>query len=216
MIDVQLRQDVLLELEFDPSIRAEHIGVAVDRGIVTLSGHAESYAQKYAAVTAAKRVKGVHAIADEIQVRYPEDKKTGDDEIARRATDILSWDVSVPKGNIQAVVRNGWVTLTGQVEWQFQRKAAEDDVGKLSGVRGIINEIALNPPIYPDQVKERIEEALKRHAEVKAAKIEISIQDGGKVFLEGKVESWQERHAVEDAAWSAPGVREVIDKLTLA
>ena len=216
MIDVQLRLDVLLELEFDPSIKAQHIGVAVDRGVVTLSGYTESYAQKYAAITAAKRVRGVHAIADEIQIRYPEDKKTSDDEIARRATDILSWDVSVPKGNIQAVVRNGWVTLTGQVEWHYQRKAAEDDVRKLSGVHGIINEIALKPPVYPDDVKKRIEEALKRHAEVEAGKIEISVQDGGKVLLEGKVESWQERHAAEDAAWSAPGVREVIDKLTIA
>jgi hyperosmotically inducible protein len=213
--DVQLRLDILLELEFDPSIKAEHIGVAVDRGVVTLSGHVESYAQKYAAIAATKRIKGVHAIADEMEIRYPEDKKTGDDEIARRATDILSWDVSVPKGTIQAVVRNGWVTLTGSVEWYFQKKAAEDDVRKLSGVRGIINAIGLKPPVYPDDVKKRIEDALRRHADVEAGRIEISIQDPGKVILQGNVESWQERRAVEDAAWSVPGVQEVVDKLTM-
>lgn len=216
MNDVALRQDVLAELEFQPNIQAAHIGVAVEKSVVTLSGHVGSYTEKLAAVAATKRVKGVRAVADEIDVRYPDEKKTADDEIAKRIVDILAWDVEVPLGAIQAVVRDGWVTMTGTVEWRFQRKAAEDDVRRLSGVRGVSNKIEIEPRVHSVDVKKKIEEALKRHAEVEAKGIHVIVEDGGRVVLEGKVDNWDERVAVENAAWSAPGVRQVVDRLTLA
>jgi osmotically-inducible protein OsmY len=216
MSDAALRQDVLDELEFQPSIQAAHIGVAVDKRVVTLSGHVGSYAEKLAAVTATKRVKGVRAVADEIDVRYPDDKKTADDEIAKRIIDILTWDVEVPINAVQAVVRDGWVTLTGTVEWQFQRKAAEDDVRKLSGVRGISNGIEIKPSVQAADVKKKIEEALKRYVEAEAKRIGVIMEGEGKVVLEGKVNNWYERIAVEDAAWSAPGVKSVVDRLTFS
>jgi osmotically-inducible protein OsmY len=215
MNDLRLRQDVLDELEFQPNVHATHIGVATENGVVTLSGHVGSYAEKLAAVTATKRVKGVRAVADDMQVRYPDDKKTEDDEIAKRVVDILGWDVEVPSGAIQAVVRDGWVTLSGTVEWQYQRKAAEDDVRKLSGVRSVSNKIEIKPRVQFIDVKRKIEEALKRHAEVEAKGIHVIVEDGGRVVLEGKVDNWDERFAVENAAWSAPGVCAVVDRLTI-
>lgn len=216
MSDIRLRQDVLDELEFEPSIEANNIGVAVDNGVVTLSGHVASYAEKLTAVTATKRVNGVHVVADDIEVRYAAERKTSDDQIAKRIVDMLGWDIVVPSGSIQAVVREGWVTMTGTVEWQYQRKAAEDDVRKLSGVRGVTNKIGLKPRVRSDEVKKKIEDALKRHAEVEAKAIRVIVEDGGKVVLEGKVDNWDERFAVENAAWSAPGVRSVVDHLTIS
>lgn len=216
MGDLVLRQDVLDELEFQPNVQAAHIGVAVDKAVVTLSGHVGSYAEKLAAVTATKRVKGVRAVADEIDVRYPDDKKSADDEIARRIVDILGWDVEIPPGVIQAVVRDGWVTLTGSVEWQFQRKAAESDVHKLSGVRGISNQIEIMPHVQTADVKKKIDDALRRHAETEARSIRVSVEGDGRVVLEGKVDNWDERFVVENAAWSVAGVRNVVDRLTLS
>ena len=133
MSELQLRQDVLDELEFEPSVDAAHIGVAVEKDVVSLSGHVASYAEKLAAVTATRRIRGVRAIADEIEVRHPSDKKRSDDEIAKRAIVILDWDTVVPTGAVQVIVRGGWVTLTGKVDWQYQKKAAEECVRKLSG-----------------------------------------------------------------------------------
>jgi osmotically-inducible protein OsmY len=216
MGDLALRQDVLDELEFQPNVQAAHIGVAVDKAVVTLSGHVGSYPEKLAAVMATKRVKGVRAVADEIDVRYPDDRKSADDEIAQRIVDVLGWDVEIPPGAIQAVVRDGWVTLTGTVEWQFQRKAAESDVHKLSGVRGISNRIEIKPHVQSADVKKKIEEALRRHAEIEAASIRVMVEGDGKVVLEGKVDNWDERFAVENAAWSVPGVRDVVDRLTVS
>jgi osmotically-inducible protein OsmY len=137
MSDLTLRSNVLDELEYEPSIDAANIGVAADKGVVTLSGHVASYAQWEAALTAARRVTGVQAIADEIEVRCPSNKKTADDEIAKRAIDILRWDSLIPGGAIQVLVRNGWVALSGNVNWWYQKKSAEDDVRKLSGVIGV-------------------------------------------------------------------------------
>src|SRR6516162_1906364 len=141
MSELQLRQDVVDELEYEPSVDAAHIGVAVDKGVVTLTGHVASYAEKQAAIAAVRRVKGVRAIAEEIEVRYPLDKKTSDDEIAQRAINILDWDTMVPSNSIQVMVHNGWVTLTGSVDWHYQKKQADEDVRKLSGVRGVTNTI---------------------------------------------------------------------------
>jgi osmotically-inducible protein OsmY len=210
---LQLRQNVLDELEFEPRINAAHIGVAADKGAVTLTGHVTNYAEKQAAIAAVRRVRGVHAIADEIQVRYPSDKKTSDDEIAKRAADILDWDTTVPASAIQVTVRDGWVTLTGSVDWFYQKQHAEEDVRKLSGVQGVTNNIAITSSIQTTDVKRRIEQALKRHAEIEASAIRVSVPESNKVVLEGKVGSWSERHAVENAAWSAPGVKSVEDRM---
>lgn len=212
---LRLRQDIVDELEFEPSVNAAHIGVAVEAGIATLSGHVGSYAEKLAAVAATRRVSGVQAIADEIQVRYASDKKTADDEIAKRAVDILDWDTMVPGGSIQVTVRDGWVTLSGSVDWFYQKKTAEEDVRKLSGVHGVINNIEIKPHVKAADIKRKIEDALKRHAEVEANAIRVTVRDNDRVFLEGKVDTWDERNAAENAAWSAAGVRFVENKITL-
>lgn len=210
-----LRQNVLDELDYEPSVNAAHIGVIAEEGIVTLSGYVESYAEKLAAVAAARRVRGVKAIADEIEVRYAAGKKTADDEIAKRAVDILGWDTLVPSGSIEVVVCNGLVTLSGNVDWFYQKKAAEDDVRKLSGVRGVINNVQIKPHARPGDVKNKIEDALKRHAEVEAKAIRVSVHDNDRVLLEGTVDNWNERHAIENAAWSAAGVKSVDDRITV-
>lgn len=217
MTDTQLRQDIIDELKFDPSFNGEHIGVVVEKDVVTLTGHVNSYAEKLAAIAAVRRIKGVHAIAENIEVRYPYQNKTADDQIAKRAVDIISWDVHIPSGVVDVLVQdNGWVTLSGTVDWYYQRRAAEDDVRKLSGVRGVTNKIAIKPGVDTSNVKNKIEAALKRHAEVEAKSIRITVQNGNKVVLEGKVDNWDERRAVENAAWSAAGVSSVDDRLTIA
>jgi osmotically-inducible protein OsmY len=216
MSDRELRRDILDELEFEPSIDAAHIGVAVDAGVVTLSGHVSSYAQKLAAEAAVRRVKGVRAIAEEIEVRYPNGKRTADDEIAKRAADILSWNADVPQDSIRITVRDGWVTLNGQVRWQFQKHSAEEQIRKLSGVSGIIDNVTIEPRIQPADIKQKIEDAFRRHAEIEAQRIRVCVLDGGKVVLEGTVHDWNERCAAERAAWSAPGVMAVEDRLTIA
>jgi osmotically-inducible protein OsmY len=215
MDDKRLRQDILDELDFEPSIDAANIGVAVDEGVVTLTGHVASYAQKTAAEEAVRRVKGVLALANEVEIRYPGDKKTSDGEIAKRALSILKWNEVVPKEGIQISVERGWVILTGQVAWQFQRKAAEEAVRKLSGVLGVINDIEIKPAVSAYDVKEKIESALTRHAEIEAQEIKVTVRDGNKVLLEGKVDNLDERMAVENAAWSVAGVKSVDDRLTI-
>lgn len=215
MTESQLRQDIIDELEFDPSFDAAHIGVAVDKDVVSLGGHVNSYAEKVAAIAATQRVKGVHAIAENIDVRYPFQGKTGDDQIAKRASDILSWDVLVPKESINVLVQDGWITLSGYVDWYYQRTAAEDDVHKLSGVCGVTNKIAIKASVCTANVKSRIESALKRRTDLEAKAIRISVHNGHKVVLEGKVDNLAERRAVENAAWSAAGVASVEDRLTI-
>lgn len=214
MTALQLRQDVLDELDFDPSVNASHIGVAADDGVVTLTGHVDSYAQKLAAIRATRRLKGVKAIADEIKVRYPADKKTADDEIAKRALNVLLWHAEVPD-RVKVLVQDGWITLTGSADWYFQKKAAEDAVRKLSGVHGVINSIQILPQVKPENVQKQIEDALKRHAEVEAQAIKITVRDDSSVLLEGKVDNWEERYAVEQAAWAAAGVSSVDDRLRI-
>ena len=183
MSDLQLRQDVLDELGYEPSVEAAHIGVVVDKGVVTLAGHVASYAEKQTAIAAVRRIKGVRAIADEIEVRSPSDKKTPDDEIAKRAIDILGWDTMVPSGSIQVMVRDGCVTLTGSVEWHYQKKKAEEDVRKLSGVRGVINAIEIEPSVQAEDVKRKIEEALKRHAAIESKQFGLPCSSTTRWFL---------------------------------
>jgi osmotically-inducible protein OsmY len=214
MTDRTLREDIMNELDFEPRVNAAHIGVIVEKDVVTLSGHVASYAEKLAAEEAVRRVRGVRAIASEIEVRYPFDKKTADDEIAHRAIDILAWDATVPRGAVKITVQNGHVTLSGEVTWQFERKAAEDQIRKLSGVRAIINNIHVKPSIQPSDVKARIERALKRNAEVEARSIDVAVE-GSTVSLNGLVHDWAERDAAEQAAWSVLGVTSVIDRLRI-
>ncbi|MGZ5920227.1 MAG: BON domain-containing protein [Rhizomicrobium sp.] len=214
MSDKRIRQDVIDELDFDPSVNAAHIGVVVDNGVVTLTGHVGSYAEKLAAERVTQRVKGVRAIAQEIEVRYPGDKKTADDEIATRALNILNWNAVVPRG-IQVKVQDGWITLSGQVDWHFERDAAEKELRRLSGVAGVINNITLKARVQAQDVKKKIEDALKRSAETEAGHISVSVLDGGKVALNGQVHDWQERNTVGWAAWSAPGVKSVENLLTI-
>lgn len=215
MSDLTLRQDVLDELEFEPSVNAAHIGVVVDKNVVTLTGHTMTYTEKTTAVAAARRVKGVAAIADEVEVRFEHNKKTSDDEIAKRAIDILAWNSLVPRDAISITVRDGLITLGGNVDWYYQRKNAEEDVHKLSGVRGVINSIVVKPRVQAQDVRRKIEDALKRNAELEAKAIRVTVKEGSKVLLEGKVNNWEELYAAENAAWSAPGVRSVETKLAL-
>lgn len=216
MNDKQLRQNVIDELDFEPSIESADIGVTAENGVVTLTGHVPTYAQKLAAERAVWRVKGVKAIAQEIQVRIPGDKQQNDDEIAQRAVSILAWNAAIPRDSVHLKVQHGWVTLGGQLDWNYQREAAENAIRKLSGVAGVINDITLKPAVQAVDVKQRITDALKRHAEVEAAKVQISVREGGTVALEGEVDTWDERQAVVHAAWSAPGVRMVDDRLRIS
>jgi osmotically-inducible protein OsmY len=215
MGDKQLRQNVLDELEFEPSVDAAHIGVAVDDGVVTLSGHVSSYFEKLAAEQAVRKIKGVRAIAQEIEVRYPSDKKTADDEIAKRALSVIEWHAMIPQGAVKVTVQKGLVILAGEVNWQYQKKTAEDAVRKLSGITGVINNISLKPTASVSDVKKKIEGALARHAHIEADAIRVNVRDGSKVMIEGKVESWEQREAVEDAVWSVAGVQSVDDRLTI-
>ncbi len=214
MSDMSLRQNVLDELEFDPAVDATKIGVAVDKGVVTLSGHVGSYAEKIAAERIVQRVKGVRGVAQEIEVRYPNEHRNADDEIAQRAAKILEWDSTVPPGKIKVKVEKGWITLSGEAEWQFQRRAAEAAVRKLSGVSGVMNMVTVRPRVDAINVKHRIEDALKRSAEVEADAIRVAVA-GGRVTLEGKVRAWRARNVAEQAAWAAPGVVAVEDRLTI-
>lgn len=214
MSDRTLRDDIMNELDFEPRIKAAHIGVIVEKDVVTLSGHVSSYAEKLAAEDAVRRVRGVRAVATEIEIRHPSDKKIADDEIARRAVDILAWDATVPRNAIKITVNNGRVTLTGNVSWQFERKAAEDQVRKLSGVKGVINNIRMTPSISPADIKVRIENAFRRNAEFEADAVVVSV-DGGTVGLDGVIHDWAERDAAERAVWSVAGVTDVRNRLTI-
>jgi osmotically-inducible protein OsmY len=216
MKDKLLRQNVLDELDYEPSIDAAHIGVAAENGVVTLSGHVRSYAEKLTAKEATLRINGVKAVADEIEVRFPDGIKSADDEIAKRAVAILAWDTQVPPEAIKVAVREGFVELRGTVDWNYQREAAEGAVRKLSHIRGVVNNITLTPRANVADIKEKIENALKRNAAAEARAIRVTVEGGGSVRLEGKVDNWRERMAVKAAAWSAPGVRSVIDELAIA
>ncbi|HZS81418.1 MAG TPA: BON domain-containing protein [Stellaceae bacterium] len=213
--DLNLRQRVIDALEFEPRVDAAHIGVSVHDAVVTLSGHVASYAEKFAAERTARQVKGVKAIAEELEVRLPSDKKLSDDEIAARAVRMLTWDELVPNDRISIKVEHGIVTLEGEVDWQYQRVEAENDIHRLSGVRAVINNIKVGARVAPADVRAKIRAALERDAELEANRISIAVENG-KVVLGGTVKGWTEREAAERAAWSAPGVREVEDRIELA
>lgn len=212
--DVALKTAVEAELAWVPFVDAANIGVAAENGIVSLSGHVPTYAQKLAVEKAVKRIKGVRGLAEELEVRLLTGLGNDDDEIARRVANILDWGVSAPKDSVKVQVTDGIVTLTGEVDWQFERSGAERGVRLLNGVRGLINLITVKPHVMPADVKRRIENALERQADVEAANIRVTV-DGTNVRLDGKVKAWAERDAAERAAWAAPGVRSVDDHVTI-
>ncbi len=213
--DAQLKRDAEAELAWDPEVNAEAIGIAVHEGIVTASGHLDTYPEKWAVERALNRVAGVKALALELDVRLSPDHRRDDTEIARAAEQALRWHSSLPQDRIRLTVDKGWVTLRGEVDWAFQRRHAEKAVSKLTGVTGVSDEITLKQRPAPDGVEQRIREALTRQARREAKHIDITI-DGGVVTLRGTVHSQFERAAAQGAAWAAPGVRRVIDELRVA
>lgn len=212
--DSQLQQDVMDELQWEPRVDHANIGVAATDGVITLSGFASSYAEKIAAEKAARRIKGVRGLAEEIEVRLPSQAKTADPEIAKRIADIFDWSAMIPNNKIAVKVEHGWVTLTGMVDGHFQRKSAVDFASRISGVTGVSNQITVKEAASPLDVKDRIMAAFRRNADLDASSITVSA-DGNTVRLGGQVHAWYERQIAERAAWSAPGVDRIEDNIML-
>jgi osmotically-inducible protein OsmY len=212
--DSQLQQSVLAEFKWEPSVPAGHIGVTAHDGVITLSGHVDSYAEKLAAESAARRVKGVKAVAEEIEVRLPFDTGRTDDDIAAAAVQRLAWNVSVPKDSVSVKVESGWVTLTGQVDWWFQKEAVEQDIRPLHGVRGVSNQTTIRARVNVENLSDEIGRALHRAWFFEPERVHVRAE-GGKVVLTGTVHSAYERQIAARTAWSAPGATSVENNLAV-
>jgi osmotically-inducible protein OsmY len=212
--DSQLQRDVIDELAWEPSIDHAHIGVAAKGGVVTLSGFVSNYLQKMATRHATERVQGVQGIAEELKVRYPSDPKTSDAEMARRILDLFAWDVAIPNDKITVTVEKGWVTLTGAVDWNYQKDAARKLAGRITGVIGVSNQIIVNNAFVADDVRDRIMAAFKRSATADASALSVTAV-GSTVTLGGTVSGRHERQVAERTAWAAPGVNFVEDNIVV-
>jgi osmotically-inducible protein OsmY len=213
--DSEIERDVKEELQWDPDLDPTDIAVSAKKGVVTLTGFVRSYTDKYEAEAAAKRVAGVAGVANDIEVRMPSVDERPDPEIARDAVAAIKSQLPISSEHIKVVVKNGWVTLEGQVEWQYQRSTAETAVRRIKGVKGVSNLIQLKPRAAPAEIKKKIQEAFKRNAEVDANRIMVET-NGGEVILKGTVRSWIEREEAERVAWSAPGVTKVEDHIIVS
>ena len=213
--DAQLKKDVESELGWEPAINATNVGVAVNGGVVTLTGHLNTFAEKHAIERTVQRVEGVKAVAVELDVRLAPGHKRSDADIAAAAEAALRWHALVPEDRVKVMVEKGWVTLSGEVDWDFQRSSAFKAVRPLTGVIGVSNGITIKAHVLPANVNNRIRDALQRQAEREAKNIEV-IVSGHVVTLRGQVHSWAERAAAQGAAWSAPGVTQVVNELRLA
>ena len=213
--DTELKSDVLAELKYEPSVKVTDIGVLVKNGVVTLKGFASSYGEKWDAARAAKRVAGVKAIADDIEVKLPDSQRRTDGDIAAAAAKQIEWSTTIPTGAVEVTVREGWITLEGEVEWWYQKNAAENVVQYLAGVKGVSNLITIKPKLAPAEVETAIKAAFERNALLDATKIQAETS-GNKVVLRGKVRNYAERDEAERAAWAAPGVFSVDNQLQVA
>jgi osmotically-inducible protein OsmY len=213
--DKEIERDVKEELEWNPDLDATDIAVSVKQGVVTLAGFAKSYTDKYEAEAAAKRVAGVVGVANDIEVRLPSVDERPDPDIARNAVAAIKSQLPISSEHIKVIVKHSWVTLEGQVEWQYQKNTAETAVRRIKGVKGVGNMITLKPRIVPSEIRRKIQEAFKRNAEVDANRIDVET-DGSEVVLKGTVRSWIEREEAERVAWSAPGVTKVEDRIVVA
>ena len=214
MDDSTLKKMVEDELGWAPTVDESDIGVLVEEGVVTLTGTVRSHSEKLAAETAVKKVRGVRAVVEKLEVRFLGAPELSDEEIARRAVNVLDWDVSIPRGRVMVTVENGHVTLTGEVDWRYQADQAKFRMGNLPGVTRVTSRISVRPATTADDIKQRIEKALNRAAAVEARGIEVDVS-GSQVTLAGEVDAWADRELAEQAAWSAPGVTSVIDRIRI-
>jgi osmotically-inducible protein OsmY len=213
--DAQVQSDVLAELKWDARVQPNEIGVSVKDGVVTLTGYVDSYTKKWAAEERAHRVRGVKAVANDIEVRLSSTAERTDTDIAQAVVRALEWDAFVPIEKLDVTVSKGWVTLRGEVEWQYQKADAERVTRRIQGVKGVSNLVVVKPRATPDEVKKKIEQALLRSAEIDAKNIAVEV-DGSKVILKGTVRSWAEKQEAERQAWSAPGITSVDNRITIS